>query len=247
VKEILDETLTWFRSTVESDAEVIGCALYGSQVFGQSDSGFDYDILCVLTTNTTNIRPKTLQSPSGQQLEFWYVTSQEFIELSKNFGWWTFGLAHAQIILDKAGHVRAGLNAVAFMPENVATPKVAEDYDGYLNAFYRSLKAFHRHDEFGGRLHATDSVRYLIGALFALELRWTPYWDRIQTQWVHLERQGWSAEELSETCLELLRTGNPKTQQTLEAKVQNVLKSRGFEYVLEGWGTQLENVRSFKF
>jgi hypothetical protein len=64
---------------------------------------------------------------------------------------------------------------------------------------------------------------------------------------VYLEPQAWVAEELPETCLELLRTGNPRLQQTLEAKVQNLLKSRGFGVVLESWGNQLEAVRLFEF
>ena len=247
VINLSDETLIWFRSLVESDPEVIGCALYGSQVFGQSDVNSDYDILCVLTDTSTNTHAKILQSPSGQHLEFWYVSSTEFLELQTNFDWWTFGLAHAQVFFDKTGQIRSGIEALATMPEGLAKSKVAENYDGYLNAFYRSLKTFHRNDEFGGRLHATDSVRYLIGTLFALEHRWTPYWDRIKIQWAYLEPQGWASEELSETCLELLRTGNPSLQQKLEVKVQSVLKARGFGFVLESWGVQLEAVRLFEF
>ena len=238
----LDASLTWYLRLAERDPDVLGFAVYGSHVFGEAHERSDYDVLCLLRDGASE-HPTTRFSPTGQALEFWHVNGAELERLVREPGWWTFGFSNAQVMLDKTGALETALQRLEFMPEETARTAVSEGFDAYLNAFLRSIKAWRRNDEFGGRLHASDAVRYLIGALFALERRWTPYWDRLESQWAHLEPQGWQPNELRSALLEVLRSGNPKQQQALEAKVSELMKARGFSHVLEGWGHQLDAVR----
>jgi hypothetical protein len=69
---------------------------------------------------------------------------------------------------------------------------VPESYDSYLNSFVRSLKAWRRGDDLGGRLHAAESALYLVKTLFGLEHRWPPYHDVLFAELTALEgAQGW--------------------------------------------------------
>ena len=97
------------------------------------------------------------------------------------------------------------------------------------NAFYRSLKAWRRGNELGGRLQAAESVMHLVRVLFALERRRTPYYDRLVWQLDRLDTQGWPAGYLRDTLLQLVQTGDPRLQQKLELQVETLLRARGFE------------------
>ena len=56
---------------------------------------------------------------------------------------------------------------------------VARPYDAYLNAFVRGKAAARRGDELGARLHAADSVKYLVEALAAVDGRRPRFHDRL--------------------------------------------------------------------
>src|SRR5204863_8210567 len=116
-------------------------------------------------------------------------------------------------------------------------------YDSYLNAWIRSLKAWRRGDDLGGRLHAADSALWLVKTLFALEARWPPYLDRLEPELPGLEQaQGWPAGYLGRVLRELLQTGDPRLQQEIEARVEELMRSRGIEH---GWGDDLEPWKAY--
>ena len=82
------------------------------------------------------------------------------------------------VLLDKTGEVAAALQELARLRDPATAAAAA--YDGYLNGFYRSLKASRRGDEFAGRLEAVDSIRHLSELLFALDGRRAPYSKDLQ-------------------------------------------------------------------
>jgi hypothetical protein len=140
------------------------------------------------------------------------------------------------------GELPASLERIAAMPEERADAEAYEAYDAYLNAFVRSTRTWERGDELGARLHAAESVAYLVRALHALERRWPPYHDRLASQLRLLEPQGWEPGYLEETLLELVRTGDPALQRELESRVERLMESRGVLAHRE-WGQGLERAR----
>ena len=100
---------------------------------------------------------------------------------------------------------------------------------------YRSLKAWRRGDELGGRLQAADSAMHLLRTLFSLERRWPPYYDRLGTQLAALDAQGWPPGYLREALLGLVRTGDPTLQQELAARVEALMRARGYGQVIDAW------------
>ena len=78
----------------------------------------------------------------------------------------------------------------------------AELYDGYLNDFYRSLKAWRTENELAGRIECGRSLRFLGELLFALEGVRAPY------------PKEWAGKlgELEPLILDVARTGDPDKQ-----------------------------------
>jgi hypothetical protein len=162
--------------------------------------------------------------------------------------WQTFMYATGQVLLDKTGEVKRAVQALSTMPEDKARGDVAGWFDAYLNASYRSVKAWRRGDELAGRLCAADAVQHVVRLLFTLERRWPPYPDYFQVLIPTLPDADWSPGYLMNSLRELARTGSPARQQELEARIETILRQRGFsdvvDDVLARWGEEVQIVRS---
>ena len=51
----------------------------------------------------------------------------------------------------------------------------------------------------------------------------------------------------AETFLGIVRTGDPKLQQKLEARVEALVRDRGYGNVLDGWGNDIEQIKALHF
>jgi hypothetical protein len=138
------------------------------------------------------------------------------------------------------------LDVISVIPPERADQEVAEAFDGYLNAFVRSVKAWRRGDELGARLQAGESVAYVVRALHALEGLWAPYHDRISGRLGVLAAQGWEPGALQRTLFELARSADPRLQQRLERDVEALMASRGIVPDPD-WGDTLERVKAYRF
>jgi hypothetical protein len=122
-----------------------------------------------------------------------------------------------------------------------------DQFEGDLNGFCRSVKAWHRGNELGGRRQAAESAMFLVRTVYALAGRWTPYHDRLMTQLDTLADQGWAPGELYNAILDLVRTGNPRRQRELERRVEALLRARAYGYAFDGWGGHLQYAKGLTF
>jgi hypothetical protein len=53
--------------------------------------------------------------------------------------------------------------------------------------------------------------------------------------------------ELESLVLDVLRTGDPRRQQELQAKVERVASARGFRDVYDGWDGEIDRVMALRF
>jgi hypothetical protein len=236
------------------DAETVGLFIGGSRGAGCADEESDYDLSWVLTAEGYNRRKDQDEPMSVKEwiddahlLDIGYTTVQELNQATEEPGWWTPGQATARVLLDKTGEITSALQAIATMPEDKAQADAAGWFDAYLNAFYRSMKAWRRGNELGARLLAAESAMHLVRTLFSLERRWPPYHDRLFLQLDLLDKQGWPPGYLHEALLNLVKTGDPALQQKLEARVEALMRERGFGGVVDDWGGEIERVRAFRF
>ena len=155
--------------------------------------------------------------------------------------------ADARVLYDRDGATTRAIEALRRMPEDEARAQVAEWYDTYLNALYRSLKSWRRGNSLGGRLEAVESIDPLLRTLYALERRWRPYSSRLSVHLHDLAGQGWDADELRSLLLSLAATGDPGLQQQVARRVVALLRARGFDHVVQEWHGQIEQVLAWTF
>jgi hypothetical protein len=224
---------------VECDPQTLGLILHGSRAGGAERPASDFDLVRVVTDEAYQ---RGVVHEKRGNTDVVLQTPARLRRLAGNPGWWTASFLSAQVLVDKTGEVEPLVRAIVDAANDAAYAGVPEAYDGYLNSWVRSLKAWRKGDELGGRLHASQSAVYLLHALFGLERRWLPYLDALEQALPEIEAaQGWKPGYLRGAVLRLLDSGDPAFQRDLEARVEALLADRGFAHE---WGDDLEPLKS---
>jgi hypothetical protein len=198
----MDEILAELVAEAAADDDTLAVILGGSRSVGHEHDGSDYDVYYV----------RRVPEPPAQQLHVEAPTIALDELRTAQASWWTDGLVGGRVLLDKTDGELAQIVDRLSRATDVAAP-----YDAYLNAFVRGKAAGRRGDELGARLHAADSLRYLVQALAALDGRRPPFLDRLSG---HLG--DWEPRFLS-----ILRTADVDEQRALQRDVQELMESRG--------------------
>lgn len=250
-----DLVLARLLEEARRDEETIALVLGGSRGAGLGDADSDDDLIIVLTDDAYDRRKqrgerlggKTTLAGRSRADDLGYSCPRALAAAAARPDWRTYGLVASQVLLDKTGDVTRLLAALARVPVNKAQADAAGWFDAYLNAFYRSLKAWRRGNVRGAHLQAAESIAHLLQTLFFLEGQWPPYKDYLGAALERLHGQGWDLADFQETVLHILRTADPVRQQTLEGQVERLLRARGFGHVVDAWEGEIERVKSFRF
>jgi len=233
-------------AAVESDPDTLGLLLHGSRASGAARTDSDYDLIRVVTDEACDRRDAggtrhEITHVDGTKLDVLYQSPARMRRLADKPSWPTATYLRVTVLADNTGEVSELVREIVERAGEQAHERVPELYDAYLNSFVRSLKAWRRGDELGGRLHGAESARHLVTLLFAAERRWTPYLDELEPDLPGLERaQGWPKGFLRRAFLELATSGVPAFQQELEQRVETLMTSRGFRHE---WGDDLEPLK----
>jgi len=247
----IDPVLAPLLAAAATDPEVEGIVLTGSRGAGVHDHESDYDIAWVLHDAAFDQRrargePLHLrQHPFDARLDVVYTCLREFDRILAEASWELPAFATAHVLYDKMARVAHKIDAMTLMPADRAHADVLGWFDAYLNAWYRSLKAWRRGNILGAQLQAAESVMHLVRVLFALERRWPPYHDRLVPQLSLLNGQGWAPGYLQVALLRLVQTGDPVLQQELEIRTEMLLRARGFDPDM--WDGEIERVKAWHF
>lgn len=243
--------LDQIAAEVAADPGSLGLILHGSRAAGVHRPDSDYDLVRVVTDADYAARQERgelrerKQAPGGPAADVVYSSPERMRLRAETPDGFTGMFATARVVADTDGEVSALVGAIVRRAGELARSDLDATYDGYLNCFVRSLKAWRRGDELGGRLQAAESCLYLVRLLFALESRWPPYHDQLRPALRELEQlQGWEEGSLASSLLHVLATGGPTLQQELERRVEALLESRG---VGHGWEDDLELVKGHLF
>lgn len=210
-------------AAAHADSNVAGVLLKGSQSMGAADEESDWDVVVVL------LEGEPSQKKDGR-LELITTT----LERVRNVSSWELpALAHSRVLLDKKGELAAAVEAAGPLTHEA----LGELYDNYLNDFYRSLKAWRRGRELGARILSARSLWWLGDLLIGLEGKRAPYTE----YWAG--RLG----ELEPLILDVARTADPRTQQELQATVEQIMTAQGFRHVYDAWDGDIDRVMCFRF
>lgn len=238
---------------VAADSDTLGLILHGSRAAGVGGPGSDYDLLRVVTDESYAARKeqgalREQRSVAGSPMaDIAYTCPERLRGAAEKFDGYTGVFVTGKVLVDETGEVARLLGEIVERAGLSALEGIAETYDDYLNCFFRSLKAWRRGDELGGRMQAAHSCLCLVRLLFALERCWPPYHDQLRGPLRELEAaQGWEDGYLEAALTRVLDTGDPSLQQQLEARVEALLSSRG---IAHEWGPEdgLEPVKAHRF
>jgi hypothetical protein len=143
---------------VEADPSTLGLVLHGSRASGVDRPDSDFDLVRVVTEEEYERR--VVHEKRGNT-DVLLQTPTRLRRLADERGWWTASFLSSEVLVDKTGEIEGLVRAIVDSANEAAYADVAEAYDGYLNSWVRSLKAWRRGDELGGRLHAAQSAVYL--------------------------------------------------------------------------------------
>jgi predicted nucleotidyltransferase len=243
------DALAEYIDELRADETTIGLLLHGSRAVGFEREDSDYDLIRVVSDDSYRQRKAAgalLERHGlvdGSKADVLYQSPRHLRELAERPNWYTATYISSRVLLDKTGELIELVALITGAASAAAAARVSDEYDDYLNSWVRSIKAWRRGDELGGRLHAAASVYPLLRALFGLERQWPPYHDQLETRLSELERlQGWEPGELRTQIVSLLDRGSADDQQRLQAGVEALFHSRGIEHE---WGDDLEELRGW--
>lgn len=233
---VLDE----IAREVEADPESIGLILHGSRAAGVHGPDSDYDLVWVVTDEAYAARRERdalrEKRPGTPMADVVYSSPGRLRRYAESSDGYTPMFVTAQVVADRDGRVATLLDAIVAGAGARARSDLEELYDDYLNTFVRSIKAWRRGDELGGRMQAAHSCLCLVRLLFAAEGRLAPYHDQLRAPLLELERaQGWEEGFLAGALVRVLATGDPSFQQKLELRVEALFDSRG---IAHNWGPE---------
>jgi len=220
----MEPELVGLLNEAQSDPDAVALVLFGSAASGTIHEGSDVDVWYVRRNEPLPPRERR------GRLEI-VPTTLELLRAAPD--WLKPALAYAQAVWDETGEAESVLAAA----RTISHDETAELYDGYLNDFYRSLKAWRMGNELAGRIECGRSLRFLGELIFALDGIRAPY----PKEW-----QG-KLGDLEPLTLEVARTGLPQLQQELCVIVRDRAAQRGYSHVDEAWTGDIDHALSFDF
>lgn len=245
-----DPVLMPLLDAARGDSDTLGILLHGSRGAGMEDENSDYDLLWLLTDDEYRRRdavgrcaPQVTMRGEHKHVELAFSSPEQLLSADTP-EWYIRGFTTAQILFDRDGTIERLMNGLLTIPEERVQTELPLAFDGYLNGFYRSMKASRRGNELGARLQAAESLTYLVQTLFLLERRWPPFHDRLIMSLDVLGAQGWVSGELEKIFLGILRDADPRLQVQLEVRVEQLLRARGYGDVIDAWEGEIDRVKS---
>ena len=153
---------TWILNSPEllkqaqRDPDALALVLFGSAASGSTHAESDLDVFYV--RHSEPLPPRERRG----RLEI-VPTTLHLLRGAPD--WLKPALAYAQTVWDETGEVESVLAAARIISHD----ETAELYDGYLNDFYRSMKAWRTGNELAGRIECGRSLRLVGELVFALE------------------------------------------------------------------------------
>jgi hypothetical protein len=140
---------------------------------------------------------------------------------------------HVRVEIDKLdGEIRRLVDEKAQLRPDEARTIAAEALDGYINMLLRSLRNGEAGRAVAARLDATESIPFLLTALFAFDGRVRPFNKWLEYQ---VQRQPLSFPDIPARVDALVRRPTLAAQRRLFRDVERLARERGFGTEIDLW------------
>ncbi|MFI6274807.1 hypothetical protein [Streptomyces sp. NPDC050988] len=236
-------TYNAFVELATNDSAVVGLVLKGSRAHeGMTTESSDHDLYVVLADGATTALTR-FTGHRTPELDLVILSLAEFRAAGMP-GFERYALARARIVLDQLdGGIARILAGKARLDTDEAFREAGEWLDAYANSLYRSVKNARDGHALAARLDATDSIRFLLELLFALDRRPRPYNKYLEWELARFPLPGWDTGMLLDAVDHISGTGDVSTQRRLFAQVEAVARRAGHSAVLDSWGEDLALMR----
>ena len=237
------DTETAFQALLreaEGDEHVLGSFLGGSRGKGYHHPQSDYDVTIVVADDVAHEYGRRLGAAHVPGMDVRVRSLSEFRGYAawlSEAHWDRYDFTHVRALVDRTGEIQRLIDEKGSVPAAGRDGFIQAQLDGYLNAFFRSVKCVATADAVGMRLEAAASLPHLLNALFALHGRATPFPGYLVRELarVPLDRWPWTTGTLIECLLTILGGGDLRTQQELARTVERVFRGAGYDQVFDAW------------
>jgi predicted nucleotidyltransferase len=238
-------------AALRADPDVLGVVLVGSRAIGApiEQPSSDWDLRVIVRDAAYAGAVARLATPHGAPVEVAVMrltTFERMTEPASPLAWDRPSYLHARIELDRLdGRVEALVGLCASLSPSEARSRAAHELDGYINAYFRSIKNAAIGLGLASRLDAAESIGPLLTALFAIHDRVRPFNRHLELE---LERRplggGWLAAPVLLPRLErIVATGELARQAALFRDVERLARRNDLADVIESWEPDVPRLR----
>lgn len=236
-----DEQYNKISADAKEDPSVIGFILTGGRAKGFFNENSDYDVMIVLNDEAgEDVKKKYLEYKMPNDLEVFVFSLSEFkkyAEFGSDFAWDRYNFAHIKAQIDKTGEIQKLIDEKGTLPNDKINKVVSYNLGAYINFYYRSFKNEREGNKIAQRLAAAESIPMLLTATFALEGRIRPYNKYLEWELENypLTKLPFTPKEFIEKILDIISTGNIKTQKEFFAKFRKIFYENGYNEEIDSW------------
>ena len=226
----------------KNNKDILGLFLGGSRgksnEFLTKDS--DMDVYVILSDSAPSELKEKLKAYGSSWFEIRVLTLSEFTkyaEFGSDKDWDRYNFSHNKAIIDKTGEIQKIMDEKGLLPESVREELIKESIDAYLNQVYRSAKYWRDGKNLSAYIDATESLPFLMTALYALENRLKPYNKYFEWELKNhpLKLLPWGVDEFISDYKHILETGDIKTQEKILKDVKKLFIENGFKNIFSDW------------
>ncbi|HEY1041406.1 MAG TPA: nucleotidyltransferase domain-containing protein [Candidatus Paceibacterota bacterium] len=247
----MEQKFNLLLEEVKNDPNILGFWLSGSRGKGLITEKSDYDCVILVKDEVFTDYREKFKEREDENFEFFIKTMQTFQDQTKwgsDQRWNRYSYTHVKPLVDKTeGEIEKLFAEVSVIPPDKIKEVVSGYLDAYINQIYRSLKCLRDGNLIASHLEASESVSFLISALFGLEGRLKPYYKYIQWELKNypLKDLPWSTDEFLEKVIRILSSGDKSTQQEVLKSIEPIFRENNYGGVFDAWKEKLMWMKTY--
>jgi predicted nucleotidyltransferase len=224
-----------------ADPDVLGVVLTGSHAQGVATPGSDYDVRVILRDELrVELQPR-YPPEAFPNVDLRVMLLHEFVayaDWDTPFAWDRYSFAHAQVLEDRSGVIRALVEEKGRVPAHQQSSFLRSALDAFINSVYRALKCSRKGNTLCARLEASEAVQHALAVIFALESRIRPYPNALEHELraYPLQTFPMTGDELLHLISAIVEHGDTEALRDLFAAILDRSRQAGLGDVIATWG-----------